>query len=375
MKQCSKCILPEDFPNIKFDEQGICNYCHAWDKKWKNFDYQQAEQKLIAIFKNVQAKKRPYDCLIPYSGGRDSSYVVYLCKQKYGLHPLVVTFNNLFMSEYAFRNIFRTVAKLNVDHIFFTYQPDIVQKFYASMVRKGGEFCSICTAGINYVTLMFQKRYNIPLIVYGTSTRVDEQSPFEVTSTHPIYVRKALLQSGYSLEEINAYLIPRRDETPAGEKVKMKLFDRDYEQLNLPDYIPWNNQEIQRVLEQELEWETPDKQRDHIDCKFAAIKYYLKNKQIPHYIFKQEKYSQLIRDGQMIRADALEAFRLTLAHEDEEPDELQEFLEFLKLQPEEIVNQEKRSHRNYITKADTEIKESALYRKLALPWKMIKRMM
>jgi hypothetical protein len=35
MKRCSRCILPEDFPKITFDNEGICNYCHAWDKKWK----------------------------------------------------------------------------------------------------------------------------------------------------------------------------------------------------------------------------------------------------------------------------------------------------------------------------------------------------
>jgi hypothetical protein len=76
------------------------------------------------------------------------------------------------------------------------------------MVQQGGEFCSVCTAGINYVTITYQKLYKIPLVIYGTSTRVDEQSPFEVSSTHPAYVRKALIKSGFTQKDIDAFLIP-----------------------------------------------------------------------------------------------------------------------------------------------------------------------
>ncbi len=372
MKRCSRCILPEDFPKITFDNEGICNYCHAWDKKWKHVDYNKAEQELMRIFRTAKAKNRQYDCLIPYSGGRDSSYVVYLCKQKYGLHPLVVTFNNLFISEYALRNIFRTVEKLNVDHVLFTYQPDQIKTFYTAMVQQGGEFCSVCTAGINYVTITYQKLYKIPLVIYGTSTRVDEQSPFEVSSTHPAYVRKALIKSGFTQKDIDAFLIPRRNEIATIEKITMKIFDTDYEQINLPDYIHWDNLAIQDALEKELGWETPDKQQDHIDCKFAAVKYFLKNKQIPHYIFKQEKYSQLIRDGQMSREEALESLNYLIEHEHEAPDELEDFIDFLNLSPEDVKNKERRSHLQYITKEETAIKEDLLYRLSAVPWKLMK---
>lgn len=77
MRRCTKCILPDHFPNIKFDSNGVCNYCHEWDIKWSTFDYAKAERELVTIFDSAKAKKRRYDCLIPYSGVRDSSYVVY----------------------------------------------------------------------------------------------------------------------------------------------------------------------------------------------------------------------------------------------------------------------------------------------------------
>jgi len=373
LRRCQRCILAEDFPNIQFDSDGICNYCHAWDRRWKKFDYTIAERELRKIFEVAKSKKRQYDCLIPYSGGRDSSYVVYLCKTIYKLNPLVVTFNNLFMSDYALKNIFTTIEKLGVDHVFVTYKPDIVKQFYAKMVKKGGEFCSICTTGINYVTINYQRLFNIPLVISGTSTRVDEQSPFEVTSTHPIYVRKVLLEAGYSLNEINNYLIKRQYETSVFEKIKMKIFDTDHVKINLPDFLHWDNQEIQHVLEHELDWATPDKHQDHIDCKFAPIKYYLKNKQIPHYIFKQEKYSQLIRDGQMTREDALKALDESIKYEKNEPGELKEFLKFLELDYKDIENPDKRSHLNYVCKEELTPKVSMAFNLLSMPWKVYKR--
>ncbi len=367
--------MPDDFPHIEFDENGVCNYCHAWDKRWKNFDYEKAEEQLRAIFSKARSKNRQYDCLIPYSGGRDSSYVLYLIKTKYKLNPLVVTYNNLFMSEYALTNISKTVQKLNVDHLFVTYKPEIVRKFYTGMVKRGGEFCSVCTAGIVYVIVTYQRLFKIPLVVFGTSTRVDEQSPFEVTSTHPAYMRKALLECGFSLSDIDAYLIKRHYEITPFEKVKMKLFDTDYLEVNLPDYVQWNNQEIQDALEKELEWETPDKHQDHIDCKFAPVKYYLKNKQIPHYIFKQEKYSQLIRDGQMTREEAIESLNALIEREDADvPEMLDDFIGCLGLESRDVENPEKRSHNDCITRDDLVPEEGVILKALRVPWKMLKAM-
>ncbi len=372
--RCTKCILPADFPNIKFDKNGICNYCHAWDKKWLNFDYDQAERELVSIFNSARSKKRKYDCLIPYSGGRDSSYVVYLCKNKYNLNPLVVTFNNLFMSSHAIRNIFNMSEILDVDHIMITYKPEILKKMYRSMITHGGEFCSICTTGINYVQIIYQKLYKIPLIISGTSTRVDEQSPFEVTSTHPLYIRRVLTKCGFSLNEINKFLIKRQYELPPSEKIKMKLFDTDYTQINMPDYLKWDNMEIQEVLEKELGWTTPDKQKDHIDCKFASIKYYLKNKQIPNFIFTQEKYSQLIRDSQMTRKEALKLLDKKIQNERDEPEQFDDFLKFFNLQRKDIENKERKSHLDYIAKDELEIKEDLLFKLMSMPWKIYKNL-
>jgi len=61
MKRCSRCILQEDFPQIRFDDDGVCNYCYDWDKKWKEFDYVAASEDLKSLFAAASDKKRKYD--------------------------------------------------------------------------------------------------------------------------------------------------------------------------------------------------------------------------------------------------------------------------------------------------------------------------
>lgn len=372
MKRCIRCILPYDFPSIKFDNSGICNYCREWDKKWVNFNYDKAEKELISIFNSAKAKKRKYDCLIPYSGGRDSLYVVYLCRKKYQMNLLVVTYNNLFMSRYAQDNIFNMIDILNVDHIFVTYKPEILKQFYKAMIKGGGEFCSICAASINYVKLVYQKLFDIPLVITGTSSRVDEQSPFEVNSTHPLYVRRVLKKAGLTQKEISEFVIKRHFEWGDLEKINRKLRGSDYVEIALPDFVKWKSEEIRSVLENEVKWKTPNRSDDHIDCRFASMKTYLKNKQIPHFVFKQEKFSQLIRDKQMTRSEALLELENLIENENKKPREYEEFLDFMELNPSDIENIGKVSHLDYISKSDLIVKENFLFKLISIPWNIYK---
>lgn len=370
VKRCTRCILPADFPHITFDEKGVCNYCLEWDKRWKNFDYEKAERELIKIFSEVKKKNRKYDCMVPFSGGRDSTYVLYLVKRKYGLNPLAVTFNNGFLSEYAVENILNAIKILNVDHVMHSYNWGILKKMYKTTVQKSGEFCSICTNGINYTKITYQEKFDIPLLISGTSGRVDEQSPFEIISSNPKYVRK-VLKDNFSDEEINNFILPRWSELNTFELIKKKIAGKGYISINLPDYIKWDMNEIINVLMNELKWKTPDREKDHIDCKFASIKTYLKNQQIPGFIFKQEKFSQLIRDGQMTREEALNKLD-KLISEEKEPAELDDFMKILDLKKDDIEAVKNKSHLKYISREELKSKESLTYQVLSIPWKMYK---
>ncbi|GAB4334164.1 MAG: N-acetyl sugar amidotransferase [Calditrichia bacterium] len=366
-QMCSKCVMTTDYSWIYLDEEGMCNLCRQWEKRWGNYDYEKAGEKLKKIFQQAKAKKRPYDCLITYSGGRDSSYVLYLCKEKYGLNPLAVTFNNGFMSDYAISNIFESVKKLNVPHILFSYDMRDLLKMYREMVVNTGEFCSICSNGINMVAIIFQQKFKIHLIVSGTSTRTDEQSPLEVRTSHPVYIKKVLKRS-FPEEMVEKFVIPRRNDLTPFQLFKLKISGADYRNINLPDYMPWNNEEIQRILMEKLNWKTPDMHKDHIDCKYGNVKSYFKEQQLSGYIYLREKYSQLIRDGQMSREDAIKKLD-AVKEEFNTPDNLDEFLSLLDLKYDDIKDIGKKSHLDFVRKEDL-VRQRTLSEKILMQiWK------
>ena len=103
MKFCKLCVLPDTRPNLHIDSDGVCNACknHAnninidWSKRKKEFS------KLINSFK----KNNNYDCIIPVSGGKDSTFQTYVIKKVYGLNPLVVNFHPLDQTEIGKKNL------------------------------------------------------------------------------------------------------------------------------------------------------------------------------------------------------------------------------------------------------------------------------
>ena len=72
MKRCKKCILPENYPGITFNEEGICNYCLTYKKR----EYY-GEEELKKILEAYRNKNGNYDCIVGISGGRDSAYALY----------------------------------------------------------------------------------------------------------------------------------------------------------------------------------------------------------------------------------------------------------------------------------------------------------
>src|SRR3954462_15533535 len=117
--QRARCILDTlDDPGMKFDEQGVCSHCHAYETD-KNIFLKTGREATSALTNMIgrikeYGKTRQYDCLIGLSGGVDSSYVAYKAKQ-YGLRALCVHFDNGWNSELAVMNIQNIVGKLGYD--------------------------------------------------------------------------------------------------------------------------------------------------------------------------------------------------------------------------------------------------------------------
>ena len=115
VRYCHRCIMPDTRPRIVFDEEGICNACrHADDKRRIDWDARKAEfLELVAPFRS---KSGAWDCIVPWSGGKDSSTIAYRLKFELGMNPLLVTFSPLLPNEVGARNR-ETLIQLGFDHL------------------------------------------------------------------------------------------------------------------------------------------------------------------------------------------------------------------------------------------------------------------
>ena len=119
MKHCKICGLGEDYTNIRFNDDGVCNYCEFYEAhKDMLEDTEQLEQAFRQKMEHAKAKARAagadYDCLVGFSGGKDSTYIIYQLKETYGMRVLAFTFDNGFSTEYGRNNIENALAKLHV---------------------------------------------------------------------------------------------------------------------------------------------------------------------------------------------------------------------------------------------------------------------
>lgn len=116
IQRCTKCILPATFPFIAFDNQGVCNFCNNYKKIYTGQENVADFKKTAESFKQKYKRSR-YDCLVPFSGGRDSSYGLHLIVKELGLRPVTFTYDWGMVTDLARRNIARMCGELGVENI------------------------------------------------------------------------------------------------------------------------------------------------------------------------------------------------------------------------------------------------------------------
>lgn len=174
MKYCARCLYPENArPTIIFDEEGVCSGCRYHESRSKQLDIDWTEREAMLVRILDEAKRmamergNSHDCIIPVSGGKDSHYQVWLLKEKYGMNPLLVTFNHAFNTPAGNRNLYNLVEKSGCDFVRYTAGLDSVRRISRYMLEKVGDLTWHYHAGIRTYPFQVAAERNIPLIVWG----------------------------------------------------------------------------------------------------------------------------------------------------------------------------------------------------------------
>ena len=121
LRRCTRCVLPETFPLISFDEEGVCSVCR--NHSWRINKGRDAFEAAVEKYRRSKGKQ---DSLIAFSGGRDSSYGLHYVVKELGMNPIAYTYDWGMVTDVARRNQARMVGKLGIEHI--VRSPDIRAK-------------------------------------------------------------------------------------------------------------------------------------------------------------------------------------------------------------------------------------------------------
>jgi tRNA(Ile)-lysidine synthase TilS/MesJ len=179
MQVCKKCVLNERFPGISFDEEGVCNFCRTAKSADQRLSirekYEARFQQLIQEHKG----KGSYDCLVAYSGGKDSTYTLHLLRERYDLKCLAYSFDNWFQSETARRNIRSVLRNINVDHWTITPNFESMRQivvasafddlYSAKALVRASSVCTSCISLVRFIGFRLTIEQEIPFLVFGMS--------------------------------------------------------------------------------------------------------------------------------------------------------------------------------------------------------------
>lgn len=273
LKRCSKCLLPQTFPFIQYDSNGVCNYCSKYVVKKQG----EREQDFKELMKTYRSKDGKPDCIIPFSGGRDSSYGMHYIVNELDLHPITYTYDWGMVTDLARRNIARVCGKLGIENIIVS--ADI--KLKRNNIRKNVEawlakpelgMIPLFMAGDKqffYFVNQIKKQTGIKLDIWSSNSlentdfkvgfcgvspefekeRIDELSFSKKAKLISYYLKNFVSNSSY----INSSLLD------TAWAYWSYYFEKRKDYYLLFDYIKWDEKLIEKTLFEEYNWEiSPD---------------------------------------------------------------------------------------------------------------------
>lgn len=337
IKRCKQCILPETMPFIEFDHDGVCNYCRNYQKV--------SPAGIDALLEQVdplRSKDGSPDCIVMFSGGRDSSYGLHLIKKELGLNPIAYTYDWGVITDLGRRNQARLCGKLGVEHIIVS--ADIIRK--RRYVRQNVDaWLHRPDLGMIPIFMAGDKQY----YYYANQLRKFNDIPMLFVCECPLELTKfkagfcGVDESHHRIFDISFFKKLKLIRYYAGQYLKNpRYFNRSFidnlfafwssyfikhDYIFLYRYFNWNENEINKILTTQYNWELEPNYNStwRIGDGTAAFYNYiyhtvagftenetLRSNQIREGVLSREKALELVEDENRTRWDAMQWYAQTI---------------------------------------------------------------
>jgi N-acetyl sugar amidotransferase len=169
---CRRCVISNQRPRITFDEEGVCSACRFAEVKQAKIDWTARERELAATCDKYRRTDGRFDVVVPCSGGKDSGYVSHVLKNKYGMHPLTVTWAPHWYTDIGFQNL-QSLVHSGMDNIKFTPNGQVHRIMTRLAFCKLGDPFQPFIYGQKNFPLTIAAKFDIPLIMYGENGEVE----------------------------------------------------------------------------------------------------------------------------------------------------------------------------------------------------------
>jgi len=174
LKYCCRCVMPHTKPDLHIDEAGVCNACRAYEQR-SEVDWDKRREELLTLLEKYRRHGSNWDCIVPVSGGKDSTYQVIRMLQL-GLNPLCVTSTTCDLADIGRKNI-ENIKKLGVDYVEFSPNPVVRAKLNRIGLTQVGDISWPEHVGIFTIPVRAAVQFNVPLIVWGENAQNEYGGP------------------------------------------------------------------------------------------------------------------------------------------------------------------------------------------------------
>ncbi|MDC0276953.1 N-acetyl sugar amidotransferase [bacterium] len=336
MKICTRCLYPSHHPlHLTFDEKGVCSGCRVHEEK-DQLDWSERETKLRGILESYRnCSGNNYDCVIPVSGARDSYFIVHTIKEKYGLNPLLVTYNKQYNTDVGVRNLANLRIRFDCDIMTQTVNPEFVKNITRATMRHLGSVYWHCLAGQTVYPVQLAVKFKIPLIIWGAHQGVDQVGMFshldEVEMTRKYRKEHDLM--GWEAEDLvnESDNITEEDVVPYLYPDNRELERVGVRGIYLNNYIRWDSRAQHEQMIRNHGYESVPQTRtfdtyNDVDCwNYSDVHDYIK--------FVKHGYGKVVdhacREIRLRRMTRQQGIDLVRQHLNQSPQNLRLFLDWL----------------------------------------------
>lgn len=241
LKYCVRCVMPHTKPDLHIDDEGVCSACRSIEKR-KETNWDQRKSELEEILKRHRRNGSNWDCIVPVSGGKDSTYQVIRMLQL-GLNPLCVTSHTCDLSDIGRANI-ENLKRLGVDHVEFSPNPIVRAKLNRIGLTEVGDISWPEHVGIFTIPVRAAVQFNVPLLVWGENSQNEYGGPAAAAENN-VLTRRWLEEFGGLLgmrvsDLSETYGIEPRHLLPYQYPSDEELQRVSVTGLFLGHYLPWD---------------------------------------------------------------------------------------------------------------------------------------